>query len=503
MISYAGIQDDEALFGVPFWQSLGRRFEIRAFHHSVPLMLISYLGTLKTALYWLLLRVFAPGIWSVRLPMILAGGLTIFFFYKLMQRSSATAAALGAFLLATDPTFLLTNTFDWGPVALEHLLLVAGCYFLVRFNETQITRNFFIGFFLFGLALWNKALFLWALSGLTIGTLALFWRPVRAALTRRNVALAGAAFLLGSFPFVLFNLRRLGATVGENAHLDTTGLSRKWLQVKNAANGDALFGFIAEEDYADFPKTANTVVGHTSGWIQDHLGRHRTSGFFYAFAVLLACVPLWKNSLAAKFSLIFLTVAGAMMFLTKDAGGAAHHIVLLWPFPVMFVAVSLSSIAWRWLAIPAGIALVAMNLLVLNQYVYQFERNGAAGNFTDALSGLARSLPNYRDRHIYVIDWGIVNSVQLSNSGQLPLRFASDPLMTDAPDSIQRTQLFAMLQDPEAVFVGHVPSREAFTGVGMRLQRFADSNGYRREVIQTVSDTNQRPVFEISRFLRK
>ena len=500
MIPYAGIQDDEALFAVPFWQSLGRQFEIRVFHHSLPLMLISYLGTLKTVIYWILLKLFNPGIWTARLPMVFAGALTIYFFYKLLRQSWPSAAALGAFLLASEPTFLLTNTFDWGPVALEHLLLVSGCYALVRFSQTAESKNLAIGFFLFGLALWNKALFLWALSGISAAALIVFWPEVRKAASRRHLTLAIGAFLLGSFPFILLNIRRSGVTVSENTHLDMDGLSRKWLQVENAANGNALFVFLAEEDYAELPKPMISATAHTVAWIHDHLGRHRRTGFYYAFAGVLACVPLWRRRRLAWFSLIFLAVAGGMMLLTKDAGGAAHHIVLLWPFPVMFVAVSLAAAPWRWLTLVAGVGLVVMNLLVLNQYVFQFERNGAAGNFTDALFGLARSLPAHRGGHIYVIDWGIANSVQLSNNGQLPLRFASDPLMTDAAGPTQRSQLLAMLSDPEGVFVGHVPAREAFEGVGARLQHFADSNGYRRELLETIRDSNGRPVFEIARF---
>ena len=500
MIPYAGVQDDEALFAVPFWQSLGRRFEIRAFHHSIPLMLISYLGTLKTALYWVLLKVFDPNIWTVRVPMALVGALTVYFFYRLLQRSSPRVAILGTVLLATEPTFLLTNTFDWGPVGLEHLLLVSGCYSLACFRDTQKLKDLSIGFFLLGLALWNKALFLWALSGAVMGALIVFWPEVRAAMTRRNLTAASLAFVLGAFPFILFNLRRPGATVGENVHLDTAALSSKWLQVENAANGNALFGFIAEEDFADSPKRMTSATGRTAAWIQRSLGSYRKTGFLYAFAALLACFPLWKGSRAAKFSLIFLLVAGGLMMLTKDAGGAAHHIVLLWPFPIVFVAVSLVALPWRWLAALAGTALVALNLLVINQYLFQFERNGAAGNFSDALFQLARSLPRYHVERIYVIDWGIANSVQLSNRGQLPLRFASDPLMNDSPDSTQRGQLLAMLSDPQAVFVDHVISREVFAGVGTRLQRFADSNGFKREMLETVADSNTRPVFEIFRF---
>lgn len=499
VIPLAGIQDDEALFAVPFWQSLGRQFEVRVFHHGIPLMLISYLGTLKTALYWPLFRHLPVTAWTVRLPMVLAGGISVFFFFKLLRQSSPAAAILGSFFLATDPTFLLTNTFDWGPVALEHLLLITGCYALVRFSQKGRAADLALGFFLFGLALWNKALFLWALSGLMAAAIVVFAHALRKAASRRNLSTAVVAFLLGSLPFVLYNLRRHGATLGENVHLDLASVPVKWVQFENAANGNALFAFIAEEDYVEPAKPLNSV-GHIPAWIQIHLGRTRKTGFLYVFSGALILVPLWWKSRAARFSLVFMAVAGGTMILTKDAGGAAHHIVLLWPFPVIFVATALAGLPWRWLVAVTGIAVVAMNILVLNQYLFQFERNGAAGNFTDALFPLSQRLQSYNDRDTYVIDWGIVNSVQLSNKGHLRLFFASDPLMTDTPTGTQQAQLLTMVSDPRAVFVGHVTSREAFVGVGARLERFAGEHGFRRRVVETIPDSNGRPVFEIARF---
>jgi hypothetical protein len=441
----------------------------------------------------------------VRLPMVLVGAVTIYFFYRLLLRCGARpvfAAAIGAFLLATDPTFVLTDTFDWGPVALEHLLLVVGCYLLVRFQESGERRDLAAGFLLFGLALWNKALFVWALSGLTVGALAVFWPEVRRGLAPQNLRIAATAFLVGASPFLLFNLRHSGATASENLHLDPGPISRKWIQFENAANGNALFGFILEEDYAERPKPLTTWLGRIAGWIHDHLGAHRRTGFVYAFSVLLLLAPWWWKSRAARFSLIFIAISGGMMTALKNAGGAAHHTVLLWPFPQLFAAVAIAAIPWRWIGRAAAAALIAMNLLVINQHVYQFARNGAAANFTDALFPLAQTLTRYRDQRIWSNDWGIFFTMDLAGEGRLPLRPINDLLMSDTPSEEDQVILRRIFSYPDSIFVGHVPDREAFPGVGARLQRFADSTGYRRQPLQTVFDSNGRAVFEVFRFVR-
>lgn len=503
MISYAGIQEDEALFSIPFYTLLPREYRIHTLHHNIPLMVMSYVGALKTWIYRPLIHWFGPSIWTVRLPVVLAGGITVFLFYNLIRNSGlprpAFAALIGALLLATDPVFLLTNTFDWGPVALEHVLLLSACCLLLHFGtDRSKTGHLALGCLCLGLALWNKALFLWALSGLAIAVIATCWREFKACLTPRFLAIAAGCFVLGALPFLVFNVRARDATVSENAHLDFENLPSKWLQLERAADGSSLFGFMVSED-ADGPQKASpTWRGRVAGWIWKHLGEHRETGFFTVLGVILALGPLWWRSRAARFSLVFMVVAWSMMALTRGAGGAAHHDILLWPFPILFAVSALARIPWRWLAAPAGVAMIAMNLLVVNQYVLQFEHDGAAGNFTDALFALDRALPE--NRPIYVIDWGINVTAQLNHQGRLHLRFADDAASSGTPDPGAQTRLRAMLSDGDALWVDHVPSREVFRGAGANLEKFAMGAGYRREVIEIVRDSNSRPVFEIFRY---
>jgi 4-amino-4-deoxy-L-arabinose transferase-like glycosyltransferase len=509
LIPYAGIQEDEALFSVPFYQPVPRELRFQLFHHKIPLMVMTYVGGLKTWIYWPLVHWFGSSVWTVRLPVVLLGAITVFVFFHLIRAIGtqtgsaprwAVAASAGALLLATDPVFLLTNTFDWGPVALEHVLMVSGCFLLLRFatDQSQI-RLLALGSFCFGLALWNKGLFLWALSGLAAGALAVFWPEVKQCLTPRNAKIASAAFLAGALPFVVYNLRSGNATLSQNAHFETDRMASKWLQLERAANGSSLFGYMASEDYDGPLKPPPSWRGRMAEWIWRRAGEHRESYFFYVFGGMLLLAPLWWRWRAARFSLVFLIVAWLAMALTKNAGASAHHVILLWPFPILFAVSVLASIPWRWLAIVAAAGMVLMNLLVVNQYVLQFERAGAAGGFTDATFALDRLLPE--DRTIYVTDWGMNATLQLTHQGRLHLRHAADPLVSDSPTQEQREQLMRMLSDSDAIWLSHVPGREAFQGVDAHLDRFASQAGYRREPIRTITDSNGRPVYQIFRFL--
>src|SRR5579872_7193622 len=173
-IPYIGLQDDELLFTTPLYSAFPREFGISIFHHQVPLMLISYIGSLKTLLFAPIFAIFGASVWTARLPVVCLGALSVFLFYLVTERAAGRwAAFLGALLLATDPVFLLTNTVDWGPVALEHVFLLTVIWSLGRWAQSPATQRklLVLGFAALGLALWNKAVFIWALGGLAVATL--------------------------------------------------------------------------------------------------------------------------------------------------------------------------------------------------------------------------------------------------------------------------------------------------------------------------------------------
>ena len=507
-IPYAGIQADEALFSVSLFPHISKDLQLPILPAHVPLMLMTYIGSLKTLLYWPVFRIFGTNQWTLRLPVMLLGAITILIFYNLANAGGGyRAAVLGAFLLATDPVFLLTNTFDWGPVALEHVFLVTGCWFVYRFGHKSSPDariwHLAAGFLCWGLALWNKAIFVWALSGLIAGGVLVFLPEIKRCWSLHAVRVALIAFLCGALPLVVYNLTHKSVTISENVHLDPRSVAGKWIQLENAANGSSLFGYLVGEDDWPNPKAPQSLWGRTATWIYHHSGEHRETGFFYVLGVLLLAAPWWWKYRAARFSLVFMTVAWLLMALTHDAGTSAHHVILLWPFPILFAAIALASLPWRPLAWTGGAVMVAMNLLVLNQYVYQFERDGPSNFFTDAMNPLSIGLDAYSERHLYVIDWGIYESLNLLHEGRLDFRILQDPLLTDSPSMKEMGQIRDMLQDPEGLILDHVRGREVFPNVGARLDRAARALGLRRIVVQTIPDSNGRPRFEILRFARE
>jgi hypothetical protein len=271
----------------------------------------------------------------------------------------------------------------------------------------------------------------------------------------------------------------------------------KWLQLGRAANGASLFEYITGG--ADAPaKAPSSRRGRVAEWIFRRLGEHRESEAFYVYWAMLLLAPLWWRSRPARFSLVFLIVAWGLMAVTKNAGAAAHHDVLLWPFPIVFAVSVLASIRWRWIAIVAAAGMVFMNLLVVNQYVLQFERYGAAPYYSDARFRLNPELPE--NETIYVTDWGMNATLELTHQGRLRIQPAHGASTDDSPSPEQQAELRAMLADKDAIWLGHANGHEDFPAVNAHLQRFAAMAGYDREPIRTIADSNGRPIFEIFRF---
>lgn len=501
-IPCAGIQNDEALFAVPLYFDTPESDHITLFGQQVPLMVMTYVGTLKSGFYELWFHRWRPGAWSVRVPVLIAGGSTVFIFFYLLRRVAGNKIALaGCALLATDPVFLLTTIYDWGPVALQHLLITGGTLAVLAFAQEQTRWRLGLGFFLFGLAMWDKAVAVWALSALGIAALAIFPREVFARFTIRNVTLAVAAFLVGALPLVIYNVRNPLATFQGNARFSTENFAGKSHLVRLTLEGSSLFGYIMREpadQRALAPRTSLERASATVGlWTGE---RRRSLGFWSALTALLLAPLWWPKRRPVLFALVFCAVAWLQMALTRDAGGGVHHTILLWPFPLFAGGAALGAASERirkgGLLLGAAVAVLCVsNLLVTNQYFLQLFRNGTTVIWTDAITPLSGALDRYRARHIFAMDWGIREVTYMLHRGQLTL-WSGEDAVTPAIRADQLARMLAL----DSVYVTHVAGAEIAPGTAERLRQGAAQLGYRAVLLETIADRNGRPIFQISEF---
>jgi len=465
-------------------------------------MLLTYLGALKSWLYFPILTLLSPSYLTVRLPVLIIGSLTVWIFIWLLRRTSGqTAGWVGGVLLATDTMFLFTTCFDWGPVALQHFLALAGLALVFKFASEANRWALWLGFFCFGLALWDKALFLWLFSGLMVATIMLFPRELWSRCTLRNVGVAAAGLCLGALPLLAYNAASNLATFRSNSSFDLAQLPSRLHALRITWDGQILWGYMVHAPWSPgAPREAGSALAQISSTI------HSAAGFRYhnelepALWIALALVPLLWLTPARRtllFCLIAVTVAWIEMAITKDAGLGAHHVVLLWPLPHWFIAVAFVE-ASRWklleyrragaIALAAGVIFLAgENLLLTNEYFYQLARYGSLGSWNDAIYQLSEEAGRIRSTPLVVDDWGIANALEVLRGGSV---------------SLVAAQEWDHARWAEDVWIGHTPEFQVRGGGTERIAEAARSTGYEKQIIKTVPDRNGHPVFEIFHFVR-
>jgi hypothetical protein len=504
-VDYAGLQADEVSFAAPLFRPWSF-FSVHFFHRSLPLMMMSYYGSLKTWLYAPLLVAAHPNAALIRVPGVLLGGATILLFWALLTRIHGCRAAwVGSLLLATDTSFLLMTTYDWGPVVLQHLLFVAALFFAVRWFQTFRSRSLAVSAFCCGLAFWDKAVFLWVFAGVLAGSL-VFASALRRRISRRAAAIGVGALCLGALPLMVYNLAArprfatIRANAGRSSEFHYSDLPQRLQMMRVTWSGSALFGYLVRENDAAQPDVPASQFEQAVFRLQAFTGEHRNNWMLPALALALGLLPLlWRTPARQPmlFCLIAILVAWGSM-IRANGGGSAHQAVLLWPLPHMLLAVAFAEAAqhvrWgRWLLAAGVAALAAGNLLVTNQYLYQFIRNGPADFFTDAIYGLAGGLRQSHARQIVAIDWGLEGPLCVLNRYSPPSIPADDPLSAAN---------LPLLSDPQAIWVGHASGHEVQEGVNNRLWSAARQAGFEPEVLQTYCDRNGRAIFQTFRFQR-
>lgn len=489
-----GIEADEAIVANGIYDHGASWYSWKIAGAEVPVMLISYLGALKTWFYKGVFLLGPPRPILMRLPMLLFAAVALWLFFELLDRTIGRRAAwIGMVLLATDTSYLLLNMADYGPVTFQFVFKLAALVLLVRFHQRGSTRDLAWGFFLFGLGMWDKAVFAWVLFGLAIAAAIVFPRELRRHFTRANVLVAGVAVVAGALPLVIYNIARPLETWRSNAHIGQTVLPYKAEVLEKTMSGYLLFGFLTAQEPGPHPGEPKHWYQSLSLAVSRWTGHpHRNASVLAAIASVLALAFLWNSSARQPilFGLIACAATWLPMVLTAGAGGAAHHAILLWPFQLLPIAAALARIPAAAAAL-VTVLLCGSNLVVTNQYYADLIINGPTVRWTDAMDPLERYLEDLHARQIVAADWGFMETMNLQSEGGLPMAY----IETDSDQAIA-----AQVRDPANVFVSHSPGLAFHPQDRAALEDAARRENYREEPLTTIHDRNGRPTFDVFRF---
>ena len=90
-----------------------------------------------------------------------------------------------------------------------------------------MTRYLFVAGVVFGLGLWDKALFIWVLSAACVMTSLVWRRAVVATLTGKACVIGAVALCIGAGPLIYYNVNAPANTFASNINLSSEGLLGK------------------------------------------------------------------------------------------------------------------------------------------------------------------------------------------------------------------------------------------------------------------------------------
>ena len=291
----------------------------------------------------------------------------------------------------------------------------------------------------------------------------------------------------------MYNIAHPLETLRSNAKVAGEPVFAKAEILWRTLDGYVFFGFMTSQE----PHSLTGAVHHwyqaVSLRLSDWTRHPQHDLVLVALAASIVALPfLWRTDPRKPmlFGLAACIATWFAMAVTTGAGGAAQHVILLWPFPFLIIAVALSH-APRLVGLTLTTVLCLSNLAVTNNYYADLIRHGPAIHWTDAVDPLNIYLQSLHADYVFIGDWGYLETLNLLSEGSLPVVSAE---VAD-PAEIQK-----MFEVPRAVFVFHTPPYAVQPELRMRIESAARNHGWEQQHLQTIYDQNGRPTFDVFRF---
>jgi hypothetical protein len=473
-----GLYYDETLFVEP-WSGLRCAW----CPNGMPIMALSYLGALKTWLYWPLRDVLTPDL--IRGPWVLLGMASMLLAAMTAYRAFGARAGLFAgALLATDPAFLYFQRLDWGPVSIGVFLRSLSLLLLFRWRATSSVPPLFAAAFLLGLGIYDKLNFAWFVTGVLLGMLASreHWPRARWSTT------AGAfmAFAVGSFPLLAYNATFPFASFRENALLAGGGstlatIPERLRLIRASLDGTLLYQLVNGERLSDIFASGAAL------------------GPLVSLASILGISMMTDVRRNPDVQVLWWSTATTLIALLAVANVGPHHVPTLFPGIQILAAVSLAKSserggARRALLVSGAIGAVFLgNVLVDMRTIVSFASVCGKGRWSDAIYGAADFVRGHPGDRIFVADWGIACQLRALAPGvpivELTWKLEEDPASAwDTMTSPGPGRRYVILHD-ESETIRSAARHALVRSVGNRA---------RLDLVTTMTDRSAIPVIEIA-----
>ena len=509
-IEYPGVQYDEALFVHATYSDPSRAgtWHTGLLGDPVCVLIMPYLGALKGWLYKAVLALAPASATSLRFPVLVLGAVTLWLTFCFVRRAFDWRIALAAtWLAASDPLFVLTTRLDWGPVVIQRLLLMLGCLLVLRWAQQGGGWQLVVAFLAFGMGVFDKATFLFLMLGLAVATVFVFPRELIKGLRNKWAVAAALAFGIGSLPFWWYpTVRAPQASNALHFVTDTDGYKAKYIMLRASLEGTSVVTWLASEETSSEPDSESPVwlpLGSADGrqvqrtWTVPALG----------LALLLLPLSLrTRHRKGLLFALLFCVFAWGAMFPVESIG-SVHHLVLIYPFPQIFIAAGIMAGA-QWLGerfsatlaarAAAAVFVALLSVVNLNSLLQQYDvllRYGGSTGWSEAIYELDDYLESEQPSHVVAVQWGVFTQLRFLSKDRLHVSEVPQP-HGSPEDPLDKLQQW--IPRPKSLFVLFDAGQpNPFPQMRELFHQTARELGYEPRLKRAIANRQGRMMYEV------
>lgn len=468
-----------------------------------PVLLMPYLGALKTHLFAPVFAVLGASATTLRAPCIAISVVALLCTFAVCRSLLGMPAALFILALcATDASFAFGATVDFGPIVLATLLKVLALALVASLARRPTLAKAWALVVLAALGLWDKLSFLWTVAA-TIAGMWLCPGAIRELFRRHARAMRVLAGVLATM-IVLALARSLQVSAAMRSWAVGTDLPWKDKIVQTAVVGWRTFA--ASSFYRQFTEEAPP---HDASLIVIVTAALCVAG---GIAVIKRQRVPTSVARVYRFVLAFMTVIFAQILLTPRAVGP-HHAMAVWPMPHVLAGVSACALlrerARRWpakvLVATAAAVLVLVGAFNCESQIHSMSmRRHYRPVFAPQVYALGRFLQNRASAYdrIVCVEWGVAQQLKTLLPAAMVMKVVDlwAPLASLKGDDPSALATFyrAHLSARRTALVFAAAGQGVAPSCRQNVVRMAERSGKRLRSSLVLTDAARRQVFAVA-----
>lgn len=340
---------------------------IQVFGRPLPLMVMTYIGPVKTILHILTYSVFGISAGTTRLLPVLCVLGALFVLMTVVNQQTGVGDRTLA-LLAVHPAVTIYLTRDVAPAAFAVLALSVVLWGFFKYRDTGKFKFFILSALFSGFGVSHKVDFIWVVFSLTLAAFLIY----RIRLSISQMWRLTGVFLLGAAPIVAFNLATWGLT------------------------GQQFYSFsllaVPEAVLARFKQFFELL---SADWLSSYFTGTPTNRFFQFFCyilILFGSIFVRPKTDFQKF--IGLTIL-TYIFLCSLTQFALHihHLLVVIPLGLIYLSLHFSKTVVTALFLAFLVSSVWLN--------YNLKQTGGTGIWSSSIYQIADDLKQYKGVNLY------------------------------------------------------------------------------------------------------